>query len=136
MNYFITNEPLSILEEAERINWTGFGFSVQEVSKAVGKGFQQQDGERTVSILPIANEALLQERLGTLPKTTEDGGYYRIITEAEAIAERDRLKAANDLAEEVRRNTPTDDDIFKAQQLKLLTEINMKLGTTGGATNV
>ncbi|MEG0854332.1 MAG: hypothetical protein RSF82_10695 [Angelakisella sp.] len=132
MNYFITNMPLAMFEEHGRINWEGFGFSAVELSKAVNQGFQQNDGTKTVSILPIADEALLRERMGVqLDVIQEDGDYCRIITEAEAMAERDRLKAINDAIAVEKANTPTDDDIFRAQQLKLLTEINMKLG--GGA---
>lgn len=129
MNYFVTNKPITILEEAGRINWTGFGFSVNEVSRAVSQGFQQQDGEQFISILPINDEELLRRRMGAaLNETDSEGGYCRIIPQEEAVETRDRLKAVNDALAEVRANTPTDDDIFKAQQLKLLSEINMKLG--------
>lgn len=130
MRYFWTTAPLSIMEEAERINWTGWGFNVAEVSRAVALGYQQQDGNELVSILPIADEELLREKLGARADSEDELGCYRIVEEAQATAERDRLKAINMAAEELRRNTPTDEDIFRAQQLKLLTQINIKLGGT------
>ncbi|MEG0944712.1 MAG: hypothetical protein RSD07_10100 [Angelakisella sp.] len=132
MNFLVTNASLSMFEVGNTIDWSGFGFNVKAVAAYMMQGFQQGDGDRLVSILPIEDEAILRERLGEVVGTTDTfGNYFKIVSEAEAFAERDRLKVANDLAEEVCRNTPTDDDIFKAQQLKLLTEINMKLG--GGA---
>lgn len=128
MNYFTTSASLMLLDEGGQINWTGWGFDVHQVGQAISKGYQQQDGEKLISMLPIADEELLRERLGELADSEDELGYYRIVPEAEAVAERDRLKAINDAADEVRKNTPTDDDIYKAQQLLLLTQIAVKLG--------
>lgn len=129
MKYFLTNAPLSIFERGNRIVWEDFGFNPTDIGNAVRAGFQQQSGIDIVSILPIENEAILKEMLGDLIGTTDSFGFsYSIISEEDAIAERNRLQAINEAEVERQRNTPTDEDIFRAQQLLLLTQISLKLG--------
>lgn len=133
MNYFVTNAPITFMETSGQIDWVGWGFNAQQISRAVSQGFQQAEGNAIVSIFPIHNQETLANRLDEAENILDSSCYYRMVDESTAIAERDRLKAINDAAEELRKNTPTDEDIFKAQQLLLLTDISLKLG---GATNV
>lgn len=128
MQYFYTTEPLMYVFGPGEFRFSSFGMEDRQVALAVQDGFQQpgEDGKGVVSILPISDEKLFGSKLGHLLEQAND--TYKVLSEAEAIAERDRLKQLAQAREEVEKNIPTEEDIYKAQQLLVLSEINNKLG--------
>lgn len=130
--YLKTNAPLSFMEAGNGLDWVGWGFLPQQVAAAVQNGFQQTNVEgRVMSILPIANVELLKSRLSELPEFERQEYIFEILDESEAISLRDEYQTAAAAEAERQRNTPTDEDIFRAQQLLLLTQISLKLGGEG-----
>lgn len=128
MRYFYTTQPLMYVFGPGQFTFSSFGMEDRQVALAVQDGFQQpgEDGNGIVSILPITDEELFRSRLGHLLE--EGSAMYKLLSEAEAIAERDRLKGLEEERQAALQSAPSDEDIYKAQQLLLLAEINNKLG--------
>lgn len=113
------------------IDWVGHGFSIPLIREAVKAGFQwTNDNDDLVSLFPISDEITFNTAFG--PFLENYPIMCRCVTEEEAVAERDAHKAAADAAAEEAANTPSQEDIYKAQQLLLLTEISNKLGDSNG----
>lgn len=132
MQYFYTTQPLMYVFGPGQFTFGSFGMEDRLVALAVQEGFQQpgEDGNGIVSILPITDEGLFRSRLGHLLE--EGSTTYKLLTEAEAIGERDRLKGLAEERQAAEESLPSDEDIYKAQQLLLLAEINNKLGGIAG----
>lgn len=113
------------------IDWEGHGFFIPLIREAIKAGFQwTNDNGDIVSLFPVSDEITFNTVFGPLLENYPI--MCRCVTEEEAISERDVHKAAADAAAEEAANTPSQDDIYKAQQLLLLTEISNKLGDGNG----
>ena len=136
MTYFKTNAPLaSLLFGGGKPAWDTCGLSAVMVAKAVREGFQQRDSDgNIVTIFPVSDMELLQQTVQNHQYVLDAGYYFEVISEEQAISLRDTLKAANDEAERQNALTPTDEDLYRASVLKLLTEI--KMSGQGGEGNV
>ncbi|WP_071431828.1 hypothetical protein [Angelakisella massiliensis] len=131
MKYLYTNVQLGdLLAVNGKIIWETNGFSVTQVRKRTTQGYVR-DGS-FVSLLPAADEGTLSAALSE--KTLEEGEFARIIDEAEAAPIREEILAVRKEEEEAAALTPTDEDLYRASVLKLLTEL--KMNQQGGASNV
>lgn len=94
----------------------------------------QKSDLNIVTIFPVSDMELLQQTVQNHQYVLDAGYYFEVISEEQAISLRDTLKAANDEAERQNALTPTDEDLYRASVLKLLTEI--KMSGQGGEGNV
>lgn len=113
------------------IDWEGAGFSIPLIKEAVKGGFQWSDENgNLISLFPISDmirfNSYFSDALANLPQ------MCHTVSEDEAVAERDAHKVVADAEAEAARNTPSEEDVYKAQQLLLLTEICNKLGDGNG----
>ncbi len=131
MKYLYTNVQLGDLFETNgTICWENFGFSVPQIRKY---HLQGQDSSGTfISLLPVAEEEALAAVL--TEKALEEGEFARIIEETEAAPIKEDILAVRQAQEEAAALTPTDEDLYRASVLKLLTEI--KMNGQGGTDNV
>ena len=128
------------------VNWEGYGFSVAGVGWAVANGYQKTNENGVmVSLFPIEDEEIFRQSVGVfldqlaqlrsqvdasaLPPWQQIPGdqQIRVVTQEECDAIHARLVALEAARQEEEALTPTEEDIYKAQQLLLLTEINNKL---------
>jgi len=113
------------------IDWESSGFSIPLVKEAVKSGFQwTDDSGNLISVFPVSSEVEFNSRFADI--MTRCPSLCRIVTEEEAVSERNEAKAAADIKAKEEADTPSQDDIYKAQQLLLLTEISNKLGGING----
>ena len=131
MKYLYTNVQLGdLLEVNGKIHWEQLGFSIKNVRS---KQMQGEDSEgRFISLLPVDNEAVLAEHIAGAALESEE--FARIIGEEEAEPVRADILAVRQAAKEAAALTPTDEDLYRASVLKLLTE--MKVNQQGGEVNV
>lgn len=131
MKYLYTNMQLGdLLTSNGKILWATHGFSVPQVRKHTTQG-ETRDGS-FISLLPVADESVLSATLAE--KSFESGEFARIIGEAEAAPIREEIMAVRQEKEEAAALTPTDEDLYRASVLKLLTEL--KVNQQGGEVNV
>ena len=131
MKYLYTNVQLGdLLEVNGIIHWEQLGFSVKNVR---GKQLQGEDSSGNfISLLPVEDEDCLMGHLAGVQ--LESAEFAQIIDEAEADPIREDILAVRQAAQESAALTPTDDDLYRASVLKLLTEI--KMNEQGGASDV
>lgn len=131
MKYLYTNAQLGdLLSVNGIIHWEQLGFSVKNVR---GKQIQGEDSSGSfISLLPVDNEAVLAEHIAGVALESEE--FARIIGEEEAEPVRADILAVRQAAKEAAALTPTDEDLYRASVLKLLTE--MKVNQQGGEGNV
>ena len=131
MKYLYTNVQLGdLLEVNGRIHWEQLGFSVKNVRS---KQIQGEDSEgRFISLLPVENEEALMGKIANVQLETSE--FAQIIDEAEADPIREDILAVRQAEQEAAALTPTDDDLYRASVLKLLTE--MKMNVQGGVSDV
>ena len=131
MKYLYTNVQLGdLLEVNGRIHWEQLGFSVKNVR---GKQIQGEDSEgRFISLLPVENEEALMGKIANVQLETAE--FAQIIDETQAQSIKGDILAVRQAAREAAALTPTDEDLYRASVLKLLTEL--KMNVQGGASNV
>lgn len=134
MKYFYTNAPLNaslVLDNED--DYEQNGLKKQDIILAIAAGFQQMDADKVVTLLPISNEERFREVVkDSLANDGKYGYIFQIIEEAKAVEIRDALIEVNkNLSSSEETKIPTDEDLYRASVLKLLTEIKM-----GGGTNV
>lgn len=113
------------------IDWESHGFSIPLIREAVKAGFQwTNENSELVSLFPVSDEIAFNSAFG--PFLEKYPVMCRCVNEDDAVAERDAHKTAADAEAEEAANTPSQEDIYKAQQLLLLTEISNKLGDNNG----
>lgn len=124
MRYFYTNDSLGaiVAPNGGKIVWENYGFSPSEIKRAVSQRFQVVGADGIVySILPITDENVFERKLGSLISAGTRGMlFYRLLSEAEAIAERDRIAAA---AQEEREGDSTANQMTDSEKLDLLIEL-------------
>lgn len=131
MKYLYTNIQLGdLLAENGKILWETHGFSVAQVRKHSVQG-EVKNGQ-FISLLPVSDESLLSAALSE--KTMEDGEFAKIIDEGEEAPIQEEIMAVRQEKEDTAALTPTDEDLYRASVLKLLTE--MKMNQHGGAADV
>lgn len=109
------------------IDWEGAGFSIPLIREAVKAGFQWTDeNSELISLFPITDMIAFNSYFAEF--LTKYPAMCSIVTEDAVVAARDAHKVIADAEAEVAANTPSQEDIYKAQQLLLLTEISNKLG--------
>ena len=131
MKYLYTNVQLGdLLEVNGRIHWEQLGFSVKNVR---GKQIQGEDSEgRFISLLPVENEEALMGKIANVQLETAE--FAQIIDETQAQSIKGDILAVRQAAREAAALTPTDEDLYRASVLKLLTEL--KMNVQGGKTDV
>lgn len=131
MKYLYTNAQLGdLLEVNGRIHWEENGFSIPQIRKYQVQG---TDGSGNfISLLPVKDEGVLSTVL--TEKTLDSGEFARVIDEAEATTIREEILAVRQAEQEAAALTPTDEDLYRASVLKLLTEL--KVNQQGGEVNV
>lgn len=131
MKYLYTNAQLGdLLEVNGRIHWEENGFSIPQIRKYQVQG---TDGSGNfISLLPVKDECVLSTVL--TEKTLDSGEFARVIDEAEATTIREEILAVRQAEQEAAALTPTDEDLYRASVLKLLTEL--KVNQQGGEVNV
>lgn len=137
MKYFYTNAPLSAsLDLSIEEDYEKNGLNKRDIILAMAAGFQQMDGDKVVTLLPISDEAMFMEAVkDSLGNDGKYGYIFQVVEEAQAISIRDKLIEANKQTSLVESpKTPTDEDLYRASVLKLLTEI--KVVQQGGENNV
>lgn len=131
MKYFYTNCQLAdLFDGGNGIHWEAVGFSVAAVRKDCTQG--NDSSGQFVSLLPVADEEILTACL--TGKYLDEGEFARIIDETEAAPIKADILAVRQAAKEAAALTPTDEDLYRASVLKLLTE--MKVNQQGGEGNV
>ena len=131
MKYLYTNAQLGdLLEVNGRIHWEENGFSIPQIRKYQVQG---TDGSGNfISLLPVKDEGVLSTVL--TEKTLDSGEFARVIDEAEATTIWEEILAVRQAEQEAAALTPTDEDLYRASVLKLLTEL--KVNQQGGEVNV
>ena len=119
-----------LLATGGRINWEVRGFSTSAIRKNAIQG-KNNKGE-FISLLPVENEAVLTEHIAGVQMESEE--FAQIIDETEAASIKADILAVRQAQEEAAALTPTDEDLYRASVLKLLTE--MKVNQQGGEGNV
>ena len=124
MKYLYTNAQLGdLLEVNGRIHWEENGFSIPQIRKYQVQG---TDGSGNfISLLPVKDEGVLSTVL--TEKTLDSGEFARVIDEAEATTIREEILAVRQAEQEAAALTPTDEDLYRASVLKLLTELKMNV---------
>lgn len=123
------------------IGWEGCGFSMEGIAWVVANGYQlNNENGVLVSMFPIEDEVLFDQTLGAYltqleqfrnqtdpdtmaPWQMPPDGQMRIITQEECDTIHTRLLALEAKRQEEMAAVPTEEDIYKAEQLLLLTEL-------------
>lgn len=128
--------------------YEAIGFTQEGIAWAVQQKYQLPDANKVmVSMFPIEDMELFSETVGqllarqstatedtTLPPWRQSSGVYRVITQEECDAIHARLLALDARRREETAATPTEEDVFRAEQLLLLTELcNGVAALQGGA---
>ena len=131
MKYFYTNCQLGdLFDGGNGINWQAAGFSAAAIRKDCTQG--PDSSGQFISLLPVADEETLTACLSG--KALAEGEFAQIISETAAAPIKADILAARQAAREAAALTPTDEDLYRASVIKLLTEI--KMNGEGGAGNV
>lgn len=131
MKYLYTNAQLGdLLEVNGIIHWEQLGFSIKSVRSRQIQG--EDSSGNFISLLPVENEAVLAEHIAGVQ--LEPSEFVRIVEEEEYETVKADILAVRQAQEEAAALTPTDEDLYRASVLKLLTEI--KMNGQGGTDNV
>lgn len=131
MKYLYTNIQLGdLLEVNGIIHWEQLGFSIKSVRSRQIQG--EDSNGNFISLLPVENEAVLAEHIAGVQ--LESGEFVRIVGDEEYETVKADILAVRQVREEAAALTPTDEDLYRASVLKLLTEI--KMNGQGGTDNV
>lgn len=131
MKYLYTNAQLGdLLEVNGIIHWEQLGFSIKNVRNRQIQG--EDSSGNFISLLPVDNEAVLTEHIAGVQ--LEPSEFVRIVEEEEYETVKADILAVRQAQEEAAALTPTDEDLYRASVLKLLTEI--KMNGQGGTDNV
>ena len=131
MKYLYTNIQLGdLLEVNGIIHWEQLGFSIKSVRSRQIQG--EDSNGNFISLLPVENEAVLAEHIAGVQ--LESGEFVRIVGDEEYETAKADILAVRQVREEAAALTPTDEDLYRASVLKLLTEI--KMNGQGGTDNV
>lgn len=136
------------------IGWEGCGFSRAAVAWAVANSYQLNNEEGAlVSMFPIEDEVLFSQTVGAYLAQLEQfrsqtntstlapwqklpDGQMRIVTQEECDAIHTRLLALEEQRQAETANIPTEEDIYKAEQLLLLTELCNGVAALQGGVEV
>ncbi|WP_071428991.1 hypothetical protein [Angelakisella massiliensis] len=131
MKYLYTNIQLGdLLEVNGIIHWEQLGFSIKSVRSRQIQG--EDSSGNFISLLPVENEAVLAEHIARVQ--LESSEFVRIVGDEEYETVKADILAVRQVREEAAALTPTDEDLYRASVLKLLTEI--KMNGQGGTDNV
>ena len=131
MKYLYTNIQLGdLLEVNGIIHWEQLGFSIKSVRSRQIQG--EDSSGNFISLLPVENEAVLAEHIARVQ--LEPPEFVRIVGDEEYETVKADILAVRQVREEAAALTPTDEDLYRASVLKLLTEI--KMNGQGGTDNV
>ena len=131
MKYLYTNIQLGdLLEVNGIIHWEQLGFSIKSVRSRQIQG--EDSSGNFISLLPVENEAVLAEHIAGIQ--LEPSEFVRIVGDEEYETVKADILAVRQVREEAAALTPTDEDLYRASVLKLLTEI--KMNGQGGTDNV
>ena len=131
MKYLYTNVQLGdLLEVNGIIHWEQLGFSIKSVRSRQIQG--EDSSGNFISLLPVENEAVLAEHIAGVQ--LEPSEFVRIVGDEEYETVKADILAVRQVREEAAALTPTDEDLYRASVLKLLTEI--KMNGQGGTDNV
>ncbi|WP_274952620.1 hypothetical protein [Angelakisella massiliensis] len=131
MKYLYTNIQLGdLLEVNGIIHWEQLGFSIKSVRSRQIQG--EDSSGNFISLLPVENEAVLAEHIARVQ--LEPSEFVRIVGDEEYETVKADILAVRQVREEAAALTPTDEDLYRASVLKLLTEI--KMNGQGGTDNV
>ena len=131
MKYLYTNIQLrDLLEVNGIIHWEQLGFSIKSVRSRQIQG--EDSNGNFISLLPVENEAVLAEHIAGVQ--LESGEFVRIVGDEEYETVKADILAVRQVREGAAALTPTDEDLYRASVLKLLTEI--KMNGQGGTDNV
>ena len=131
MKYLYTNIQLGdLLEVNGIIHWEQLGFSIKSVRSRQIQG--EDSNGNFISLLPVENEAVLAEHIAGVQ--LESGEFVRMVGDEEYETVKADILAVRQVREEAAALTPTDEDLYRASVLKLLTEI--KMNGQGGTDNV
>lgn len=131
MKYLYTNIQLGdLLEVNGIIHWEQLGFSIKSVRSRQIQG--EDSSGNFISLLPVENEAVLAEHIAGVQ--LEPSEFVRIVGDEEYETVKADILAVRQVREEAAALTPTDEDLYRASVLKLLTEI--KMNGQGGTDNV
>jgi len=125
------------------INWDAYGFTVPAIRWAVANGYQKPNENGTmISMFPIENKELFDKTLGAVIaqldqantidtsapwRQVSTNGHYRVITQEECDTIHANLVALEKSNQEEAALTPSDDEVYRAQQLLFLAKINNNL---------
>ena len=131
MKYLYTNIQLGdLLEVNGIIHWEQLGFSIKSVRSRQIQG--EDSSGNFISLLPVENEAVLAEHIAEVQ--LEPSEFVRIVGDEEYETVKADILAVRQVREEAAALTPTDEDLYRASVLKLLTEL--KVNQQGGEVNV
>lgn len=121
-NWAYIEGDLDVVLGYSSIDWEGFGFTIRGIRWAVQNQYQLPNEDGTmISLFPIENEGLFNERLGTV--FSGKSSKYRIVNQAECDTIHERLVALAQQQAEVQARTATIEEAAQSEQLLLLTEI-------------
>lgn len=131
MKYLYTNIQLGdLLEVNGIIHWEQLGFSIKSVRSRQIQG--EDSSGNFISLLPVENEAVLAEHIAGVQ--LEPSEFVRIVGDEEYETVKADILAVRQTQKEAAALTPTDEDLYRASVLKLLTEL--KVNQQGGEVNV
>ena len=131
MKYLYTNIQLGdLLEVNGIIHWEQLGFSIKSVRSRQIQG--EDSSGNFISLLPVENEAVLAEHIAGVQ--LEPSEFVRIVDDEEYETVKADILAVRQTQKEAAALTPTDEDLYRASVLKLLTEL--KVNQQGGEVNV
>lgn len=131
MKYLYTNIQLGdLLEVNGIIHWEQQGFSIKSVRSRQIQG--EDSSGNFISLLPVENEAVLAEHIAGVQ--LEPSEFVRIVGDEEYETVKADILAVRQAQKEAAALTPTDEDLYRASVLKLLTEL--KVNQQGGEVNV
>lgn len=121
-NWAYIEGDLDVVFGYSSIDWEGFGFTIPGIRWAVANQYQLPNADGTmISLFPIENEALFNERLGTVfsGKSTK----YRIVNQAECDTIHAELVALSEQQAAKQARMASEEETAQSEQLLLLTEI-------------
>ena len=140
-NWFYCEGNLTPLMSGGQIPWEAYGFRSAGITWAVANRYQLPNADGvTISMFPIENEELFEQTVGQLiaqvgqARSRQDESTapwlripenipYRVISQEECDTIHAQLLAEAQARETEAANIPTEDDIYKAQELLLFTEL-------------
>lgn len=104
------------------IPWEALGFTIPGIRWAVQNQYQVTNAEgMMISLFPIENEELFRQRLGAI--FNAGNPRYRIVTQEECDSIHAALVAYQKGQQEKQELAASDEEIYQAEMLLLMTEI-------------